>query len=81
MAKRKPTEAVLTNVLDTAIELLQDAEDADDGTITVRNSVYRRLRAAVKEATGIAYGIEVSEEGEADDKEEDDEDQPDEDDR
>ena len=30
--------------------------------ISVSNSVYMRLRAAVKEATGIAYGIAVSEE-------------------
>ena len=62
MAKKKPTESALTNVLDTAIELLQDAENADDdGMITVSNSVYMRLRAAVKEATGTAYGIAVSE--------------------
>ena len=84
MARKKPTEAVLTNVLETAVELLQDAENAeDDGMITVSNSVYMRLRAAVKEATGIAHGIavsEVSEDNEGDD-EEDDEDQPDEEDR
>ena len=79
MAKKKPTEAVLTNVLETAVELLQDAEDAeDDGMITISNSVYMRLRAAVKEATGIAHGIAVSEEIE--DEEEDDEDQFDEED-
>ena len=30
MAKRKPTEAALTNVLNTTIELLQDAEDDED---------------------------------------------------
>jgi hypothetical protein len=55
MAKKKPTESALTNVLNTTIELLQDAESAeDDGMITVSNSVYMRLRAAVKEATGIA---------------------------
>jgi hypothetical protein len=77
MAKKKPTEAVLTNVLETAVELLQDAENAeDDGMITVSNSIYMRLRAAVKEATGIVHGIAVSEESE--DEEEDDEDQPDE---
>ena len=71
MVKKKPTEAVLTNVLETTIELLQDAENAeDDGMITVSNSVYMRLRAAVKEATGIAHGIAVSEEDE--DDEEDD---------
>jgi hypothetical protein len=74
MAKRKPTESALTNVLSTAIELLQDAENAeDDGMITVSNSVYMRLRAAVKEASGSAYGIAVSEKSEEDD--EDDEDQ------
>ena len=74
MAKKKPTESALTNVLNTAIELLQDAENAeDDGMITVSNSVYMRLRAAVKEATGIANGIAVSEKSE-DDENEDDED-------
>ena len=66
MAKKKPTESALTNVLNTAIELLQDAENAeDDGMITVSNSVYMRLRAAVKEATGIAYGIAVKKKGKA----------------
>ena len=78
MAKKKPTESALTNVLNTTIELLQDAED--DGMITVSNSVYMRLRAAVKEATGTAYGIAVSEKGEEDDENEDDEDQLDEED-
>ncbi len=78
MAKKKPTESALTNVLDTAVELLQDAENAeDDGMITVSNSVYMRLRAAVKEATGIMQGIAVSEESE-DDEDEDDEDRFDE---
>lgn len=81
MAKKKPTESALTNVLNTTIELLQDAESAeDDGMITVSNSVYMRLRAAVKEATGVAYGITVSEENEEEDEDEDDEDQFDEDD-
>jgi hypothetical protein len=81
MAKKKTTESALTNVLNTAIELLQDAENAeDDGMITVSNSVYMRLRAAVKEATGVAYGIAVSEESEEDDEDEDDEDQFDEED-
>ena len=81
MAKKKPTESALTNVLNTTIELLQDAESAeDDGMITVSNSVYMRLRAAVKEATGIAYGIAVSEESEEEGENEDDEDQFDEDD-
>ena len=80
MAKKKPTESALTNVLNTAIELLQDAENAeDDGMITVSNSVYMRLRAAVKEATGKAHGIAVSEKSE-DDENEDDEDNYDEDD-
>ena len=69
MAKKKPTESALTNVLNTTIELLQDAED--DGMITVSNSVYMRLRAAVKEATGVAYGIAVSEKSEEDDEDED----------
>ena len=81
MVKKKPTESALTNVLNTAVELLQDAENAeDDGMITVSNSVYMRLRAAVKEATGTAYGIAVSEESEEEDDDEDDEDQFDEDD-
>ena len=76
MAKKKPTESALTNVLNIAIELLQDAENAeDDGMITVSNSVYMRLRAAVKEATGVASGIAVSEKSESEEDEEDDEDQ------
>ena len=74
MAKKKPTEADLTNVLETTIELLQDAEiDEDDGMITVSNSIYMRLQAAVKEATGKVHGIEVSEDEENEDW--DDEDQ------
>ena len=81
MAKKKPTESALTNVLEIAIELLRDAENAeDDGMISVSNSVYMRLRAAVKEATGTEYGIAVSEESEEDDEDEDDEDQLDEED-
>ena len=79
MAKTKPTEAVLTNVLETAIELLHDAENDEDGMITVSNSVYMRLRAAVKEATGKAHDIAVSEESE-EDEDGDDEDQIDEED-
>jgi hypothetical protein len=79
MAKTKPTEAVLTNVLETAIELLHDAESDEDGMITVSNSIYMRLRAAVKEATGKVHGIAVSEESE-EDEDEDDEDQIDEED-
>ena len=75
MAKKKPTESALTNVLNIAIELLQDAENAeDDGMITVSNSVYMRLRAAVKEATGVASGIAVSEKSDSE-EDEDDEDQ------
>ena len=77
MAKKKTTESALTNVLNTAIEVLQDAENSDDdGMMTVSNSVYMRLRASVKEATGIAYGIAVSEESE-EDEDGDDEDQTD----
>jgi hypothetical protein len=70
-------------VLNTAIELLQDAEDAeDDGMIAVSNGIYMRLRAAVKEATGIAHGIAVCEKSESkeDEEDEDDEDQFDKDD-
>jgi hypothetical protein len=75
MAKKKATEAALTNVLNTTVELLQDAENAeDDGMITVSNSVYMRLRAAVKEATGVAYGIAVSQMSEEDEEDEEDED-------
>jgi hypothetical protein len=85
MAQRRPTEAALKNVLETAIELLQDADEADsDGMVMVKNSVYMRLRAAVKEATGVVHGIAVSKESDLDDEEdeeEDDEDQSDEDDR
>ena len=81
MARKKPTESALTNVLNTTMELLQDAENAeDDGMMTVSSSVYMRLRAAVKEATGVAYGIAVSEEKEEEDENEEDEDQFDEDD-
>jgi hypothetical protein len=69
MAKNRPTEAVLKNVLETAVELLQDAEADEDGMITISNSVYMRLRAAVKEAAGIAHGIAVSEEIEDDEDE------------
>ncbi|MFZ1937067.1 MAG: hypothetical protein WCB27_23280 [Thermoguttaceae bacterium] len=74
MAKKKPTESALTNVLDTAVELLRDAENADDdGMITVSSSVYMRLRAAVKEATSVAYGIAVSKVSEEEDEDEDEE--------
>ena len=82
MAK-KPTDAALKNVLETAVELLQDADEADDdGMVTLSNGVYMRLRAAVKEATGVSHGIAVSNESDSDDEEdeeEDDEDQSDED--
>ena len=81
MAKRKPTESALSNVLNTAIELLRDAENADDdGMITVSSSIYMRLRAAVKEATSVAYGIAVSKVSEEEDEDEEDEDRFDEED-
>ena len=81
MAKKKPTESALTNVLDTATELLQDAENADDdGMVTVSNSVYMRLRAAVKEATGVASGIAVSQVSEEEDEDKDEDEFDDEDD-
>jgi hypothetical protein len=82
MAPKKVTETALENVLETAVELLQDADDGNpDGTVTVNNSVYMRLRAAVKEATGVAHGIAVSNEDRLDDDEIEEEDQPDEEDR
>ena len=80
MAQKRLTEAALKNVLETAVELLQDAEDADsDGMVMLSNSVYMRFRAAVKEATGVAHGIAVSKESDLD-EDEDDEDLSDEDD-
>lgn len=83
MAQKRPTEAALKNVLETAVELLQDADDAgSDGMVMLNNSVYMRLRTAVKEATGVLHGIAVSNESDLDDEEdEEEEDQPDEDDR
>ena len=84
MAQKRPTEAALKTVLETAVELLQDADEADsDGMVMVKNSVYMRLRAAVKEATGVVHGIAVSKESDLDDDEdeEEDEEQSDEDDR
>jgi hypothetical protein len=85
MAQKRPTEAALKYVLETAVELLQDADQAvTDGMVVLNNGVYLRLRTAVKEATGIVHGIDVTEESDLDDEddeEEDDEDQPDEDDR
>ena len=85
MAQKRLTEAALKNVLETAVELLQDADEADsDGMVMLKNSVYMRLRTAVKEATGVVHGIAVSNESDLDDEEdeeEDDEDQSDEDDR
>ncbi len=77
MAK-KASEATLKNVLETAVELLQDAEDTGESMVTVSNSIYMRLRAAVKEATGINHGIAVDDESE-EDEDEDDEDLDDED--
>ncbi len=78
MAKKKPTEAALKNVLETAVELLQDADDAGcDGMVTLSNSVYMRLRAAVKEATGVVHGIAANDESESDDEEDEDEDEED----
>ena len=80
MAQKRLTESALKNVLETAVELLQDADEADDdGMVTLSNSVYMRLRAAVKEATGKAPGIAVSEKSE-DDENEDEEVEFDEDD-
>ena len=77
MAK-KPTDAALKNVLETAVELLQDADEADDdGMVTLSSGVYMRLRAAVKEATGIAHGIAVSNESDLDDDEDEEEDDED----
>lgn len=84
MAQKRISESALKNVLETAVELLQDAEDADDGMVMLSNSAYMRLRTAVKEATGVAHGIVVSSESDLDDEEDeedDEEDQPDEDDR
>lgn len=73
MAQKRLTEAVLKNVLETAVELLQDADDAgSDGMVMVSNSVYMRLRTAVKEATGIVHGIAVSKESDLDDEEDED---------
>jgi hypothetical protein len=73
----------LKNVLETAVELLQDADDAGcDGMVTLSNAVYMRLRAAVKEATGVVHGIVASDESESDDEEDEEEDdQEDEEDR
>jgi hypothetical protein len=81
MAQKRVTEAALKNGLEMAVELLQDADDAgNDDMVMLSNSVYMRLRTAVKEATGIVHGIAVSNESDLDD-EDDDEDQRDEDDR
>jgi hypothetical protein len=84
MTQKRPTEAALKNVLETAIELLQDADDADgDGMVMLNNSVYMRLRTAVKEATGVVHGIAVSNKSHLDDDEDaedDEQDQSDEDD-
>jgi hypothetical protein len=84
MAQKRPTEAALKNVLEMAVELLEDADDAgSDGMVMLNNSVYMRLRTAVKEATGVVHGIAVNNETDLDDEEdeeEDDVDQSDEDD-
>jgi hypothetical protein len=74
MAKKRLTEAALKNVLEMAVELLEDADDGDmDGTVTLNNRVYMRLQAAVKEATGAAHGIDVNDENDSDDEEEEEE--------
>ena len=82
MAQKRPTEAALKNVLETAVELLQlPRGGSTDGMVVLNNSVYMRLRAAVKEATSIISGINVSDESDLDDdeeEEENDEEQPDE---
>jgi hypothetical protein len=82
MAQKRPTETALKNVLEMAVELLQDSEEAvTDGMVVLNNSVYMRFRAAVKEATGVVHGIDVTNESDLDDEEdedEDDEEQPDE---
>ncbi len=82
MAQKRPTEAALKNVLETAVELLQDADEANrDGMVMLNNSVYMRLQAAVKEATGVVHGIAVSDESDSDDEDDevdDEEDQADE---
>jgi hypothetical protein len=75
MAQKKPTEAALKNVLQMAVELLQDAEEAVSDDMVVSNgAVYMRLRAAVKEATGVVHGIDVNVESDLDDEEDDEED-------
>ena len=44
MAQKRLTECALRNVLETAVELLQDADDGNpDGMVTVNNSVCMRL--------------------------------------
>jgi hypothetical protein len=74
MAQKRLTESALKNVLETAVELLQDADDGNsDGMVTLSNNFYMRLRAAVKEATGVTYGIAVSDESPSDDEEMEDE--------
>ena len=76
MAQKRPTEAALKNVLETAGEVLQDAEEAvTDGMVVLNNSVYMRLRTAVKEATGVVHGIDVTNESDFDDEDEDEDDE------
>jgi hypothetical protein len=76
MAQKKPTETALKHVLEMAVEVLQDAEEAvTDGMVVLNNSVYMRLRAAVKEATGVVHGIDVTNESDFDDEDEDEDDE------
>jgi len=85
MAQKRLTEDALKDVLEMAVELLEDADDGNsEGMVTLSSRVYMRLRAMVKEATGVTHGIDVSDENNLDDEaneEEDDEDQFDEEDR
>ena len=61
MVQKRLTDAAVRNVLETAVELLQDADEAaSDGMVILNNSVYMRLRTAVKEATGVLHGIAVN---------------------
>jgi hypothetical protein len=74
VAKKKPSESALNNILAIAVEVLEDADDAGgDGMVTLSSSIYMRLRAAVKEATGVSHGIDADDESD-EDEDEDDED-------
>jgi hypothetical protein len=77
MAQKKLSEATLKNVLETAVELLQAADDTGDGAVMVTNDVYMRLRAAVKEATGVVHGIAVSDASDLDEDDDEDDDEAD----